>query len=174
MKQGPRILAIDVRRSRFGYALFEGPTCLLEWGAGMVSLSLGRRAAAKAARRRIAPLLLRYRPSALIVRRARHTIAGKSSAHGPLLSAVLRTCMELRLPVHLVSFKDVLEAFQTEHCRNKDDIAEVLARTFPEIAVRLPPRRGKWGTERPRMVIFDALAAGVTYWRRISTEFPPE
>ena len=31
--QTARILAIEARRSRFGYALFEGPKRLLDWGA---------------------------------------------------------------------------------------------------------------------------------------------
>ena len=169
----PRILAIEVRRNRFGYVLFEGPTRLLDWGASAVSPKLGRRAALQAARKRVTPLFRRCLPAAAIVKRPRHTKTGKSSTTGPILGIVLREAATLQIPVHFVSRKEKLHAFRAFRAHSKDDVAENLARMFPELDAKLPPRRGKWGTERPRMVIFDALASGVTYWERNGAQFPP-
>ena len=90
-----------------------------------------------------------------------------------MLKAILREAAALHLSVYFVNRKEILEAFRIFHGRSKDDIAENLVRIFPELIVKLPPRRGKWGTERPRMVIFDAIAAGFAYWQRNGTQFPP-
>jgi len=170
-----RILAIDVRRSRFGYVVFEGPKRLLDWGASSVPPQLSGRAAFEAARRRVAPVLRRCHPTVAVVKRPRRTKTGRSSTPGPILGTILREAAALKLRVCFVSLKEILEAFRGFHGHNKDDIAEILAKSFPELMARLPPRRGKWGTERPRMVIFDALAAGFTYWQREALQSaPPE
>lgn len=166
-----RVLAVDVRRTRFGYALLEGPKRLLDWGASAVSPKLRGRTALETARRRIAPILRRCHPTAVVIKRPRQTRTGRSSTPGPVLRAILRETAALRLSVTLVTSNEIFGVFSEFRCRNKDDIAEVLVQHFPELMARLPPRRGKWGTERARMVIFDALAAGVTYWERNP---PPE
>lgn len=168
-----RILAMDVRRNRFGYVLFEGPEHLLDWGASSVSPALKGRSALKAARRRIGPLLRRCHPMLAVVKRTRRTKTGRSSTPGPILKTVLHEAAVFHVPVRFVSLQKILDAFREFHCRNKDDIAEILAKFFPELAARLPPRRGKWGTERPRMAIFDALAAGFTYWHSDDVQIPP-
>ena len=169
----PRILAIDVRRNRFGYVLFEGPKRLLDWGASAVSPKLSRRAAAEAARKRVAPLLRRCHPAAVVVKRPRRTRKGVSSTPGPMLGAILREAVILHIPVYFVTREEIISAFRIFRGRSKDDIAEILVGIFPELIDRLPPRRGRWGTERPRMVLFDALAAGFTYWQQNGTQFPP-
>jgi len=168
-----RILSIDVRRNRFGYVLFEGPERLLDWGASAVSPKLGRRAAVEAALKRVAPLLRRCHPAAAVVKRPRRTKKGPSATSGPMLGVVQGEAVKLNIPMYFVTWQEVLDAFRVFPAHNKDNIAETLARIFPELIDKLPPRRGKWGTERPRMVIFDALAAGFTYWQRSGTQPPP-
>lgn len=168
-----RILAIDARRTRFGYVLFEGSKRMLDWGASSVSPQLSGRTALGAARKRIAPLLLRCRPAVAVVKRSRRTKTGKSSTPGPILRTILREAAALKLPVRIVSLDEIFDVFREMHAHNKDDIAEILIERFPELSAKLPPRRGKWGTEHPRMVIFDALSAGVTYWHREGVECPP-
>lgn len=161
-----RVLAIDVRRNRFGYALLEGPKRLLDWGASAVPPALSHRAALKAAQKRVSALFRRCHPTVAVVKRPRRTKTGRSSTPGPILGTVLREAASLRIPVHFVSRNEMLATFRVARAHSKDDIAEILANDFSELASRLPPRRGKWGTERPRMVIFDALAAGITYWEQ--------
>lgn len=167
-----RILAIDVRRTRFGYVLFEGPNRLLDWGASSVSPKLQGRAALETARKRIVPLLGRCHPMVIVIKRPRRTKTGKSSTQGPILRTIIQEAVILKLSVSFVRLKEIFELFRGFHCRNKDDISEILAERFPELMARLPRRRGKWGVERPGMVIFDAVAAGVTYWQRDDLQTP--
>jgi hypothetical protein len=46
----------------------------------------------------------------------------------------------------------------------KRQIAESIAREFPELEPRLPPVRKFWMNEDSRMNIFDAAALGMTYF----------
>ncbi|MHB8217075.1 MAG: hypothetical protein ACYDDS_13450 [Candidatus Sulfotelmatobacter sp.] len=45
----------------------------------------------------------------------------------------------------------------------KYQAASLLARVFPEIASKVPPPRKLWQTEAWNMLIFDALALGISY-----------
>jgi hypothetical protein len=47
---------------------------------------------------------------------------------------------------------------------NKYEVASALARQFPDLALRLPPKRKCWQSEHYRMGIFDAAAVGVAYF----------
>src|SRR5690349_13745438 len=61
----PRILAIDLRHRRFGYAVFEGPRLLLGWGI-RVYKAVGNVEAAMAGQR-LDALLRQFTPSSIIV-----------------------------------------------------------------------------------------------------------
>jgi hypothetical protein len=55
---------------------------------------------------------------------------------------------------------------------NKYEVASALAKQFPALALRLPPRRKIWKSEDNRMGIFDSAAVGVAYftWRTGSAD----
>lgn len=171
--QGIRILAVEVRHSRFGYALFEGPKRLLDWGASAISPILTDRSDINTARRRIALVLERSHPTALVAKRPRLTKTGRSSSHGPMLKAILREAAVSSTPIHFLSREEVRSAFHNFRAQTKEDVAEILVRVFPELIVRLPRRKKKWQTERRAMIVFDAIATGFAYWQRNNTQCPP-
>jgi len=49
---------------------------------------------------------------------------------------------------------------------NKYEVASALAKQFPTLASKLPPKRKCWQSEDYRMGIFDAAAVGVAYFTR--------
>jgi hypothetical protein len=55
---------------------------------------------------------------------------------------------------------------------NKYKVASVLARQFPDLAPRLPPKKKCCQGEDYRMGIFDAAAVGVAYFTRRSRLLP--
>lgn len=63
------------------------------------------------------------------------------------------------------SRKDVNRAFVGFES-NKYEVASVLARQFPDLAPRLPPKRKFYESEDYRIGIFDAAAVGVAYFTR--------
>jgi hypothetical protein len=64
-----RILVIAPRSRRFGFAVFEGPQQLLDWG--MVFYPLNDEAQRAATNKRVASLLTLYIPSVVVVGQTR-------------------------------------------------------------------------------------------------------
>ena len=63
------------------------------------------------------------------------------------------------------SRKQVSVVLSTDRALSKHEIAEILAKRFPEeLGSRLPPKRRPWMSEDSRMDIFDAVAMGVTFF----------
>ena len=58
---------------------------------------------------------------------------------------------------------------------NKYEVASALAKQFPTLASKLPPKRKCWQSEDYRMSLFDTAALGVAYFARYAkrTSNPP-
>lgn len=167
------MLAIDVRRNRFAYAMFERPTRLIDWGASAVSPHLANRRARIAMRMRVLSVLRRSHPAMVVVKRPRRTRTGMTRTLGLALRTILNEAAMQRIPVSIITRKEIQMAFRARRAQTKEDIALVLVGIFPELAPRLPVRRGKWRSESHRMIIFDAVAAGIAYMQQIGGQSPP-
>jgi hypothetical protein len=161
-----RILAFDARRSRFGYALFEGQKRLLDWGAGTVQTDNQDQSAFLIARRRIGKLLDLCAPVAIAVRRVRVAKADGRTGASRIVKAIYREAASRQIPAILIGEREVRDAFDDLHLSTKHQIANFLAQIYPELRIRLPPKRRPWQSERRATVIFDAVATGVAYRHR--------
>ena len=153
-----RVLAIDPSTHGFGYALFEGPNRVVDWGTADI-----RSDKHAAALKKTEELIRRYEPAVLVVEDCSH----KSSRRNPrvrLLTeqmlALARRCGVKGYPLPLVV---VYQQFSKQGAKTKYDVALALAREFPALMLRLPPKRKPWQSEDSRMSIFDAAALGYTY-----------
>ena len=164
-----RILAIDVRRSRFGYVLFDGPTMLLDWGASAIPRRLHGRATARMAQKRVATVLRNCGSTAVVLRRPRRIRTGINSTPGPILKALFHETTSRSIPVQFVTREAIQDAFHGTGANTKEEIAEALTQIFPELLTRLPPKRKTWETEPQAMVVFDAVATGFVHWQQSGT-----
>jgi hypothetical protein len=163
---------VEARRSRLGYALFEGPKRLLDWGASAIPSELTRLSATKAARKRIASALRRCHPVATVVRLPRKIKSREGKTPGPMFRAIASEAALLQIPVYFISRAEIQNAFRRFQGSTKEQIADILVGIFPELSSRLPPKRKKWQPEYRRMIIFDAVAIGFAHWQRNETELP--
>jgi hypothetical protein len=149
-----RILAFDVRARRFGFAVFESPDQLLDWG--VKSFRHGVNAVKVPASQKVASLLSEVRPHAVVME--------KSPLHENswLTGIIVRLARKQSIPVRTVSRAAARNLFPTIE-RNKHGISVSLSNRFPELAERVPPKRKPWQSEDYRMSIFDATALGLTY-----------
>lgn len=166
----PKILAIDLRHRRFGYAVFEGHRVLLDSGLRFYR-AVGEAEAAMANKRLVA-LLKSFSPSAIVIKRERWDRAQTSSHIRTLVEVVLEISSAHSIPIHLIQHDDVRRTFRNMGCETRDEIATTLAHIFPELVWKIPPKRRAWQSEHPRMAIFDAIALGLTYWLHGSTPLP--
>jgi hypothetical protein len=166
-----RILAIALRSRRFGFAVFEWPNRLLDWG--MVFYPLNNPAQHVAASKRVASLLTLYIPSVVVVGQTRLLNVSNGSGVRPILRSIRREASSRLIPVCLMKKTEVGEVFRLIHAESKHEIASMLTQMFPELLWKLPPKRRVWESEHPIMTMFDAVALGFAYWQRDGARDPP-
>jgi hypothetical protein len=157
-----RVLALDVHPRSFGFVVFEGPNKILSWGVR--SFRLGVNVVKTSEREKLLTVLDKFTPSAVVIRE-RET--ARNTKKAKILTTIERLARSRRIPVRLISRGDVNRAF-VGYESNKYEVASALAKQFPALASRLPPKRKIWQSEDYRMGIFDAAAVGVAYFTRRS------
>lgn len=75
-----------------------------------------------------------------------------------MLITIERQARSRNIPVTFVSRRDVNRAFVGFET-NKYEVVSALAKQFPSLASRLPPKLKCWQSEDYRMGIFDAAAS---------------
>jgi hypothetical protein len=161
-----RILAIDLRARSFGFVAFEGPTRLLDYGVR--SFRQGVNKVKIPASTKIAALMDQCAPSTVVLKQ---WTADTNRKRARMREAVARQAGLRQIPVRLLPRRVIRNAFVGDD-RNKYTIASALAKQFPELAAKLPPKRKIWQSEDYRMSIFDAVALGVAYFGRHRKRLP--
>ncbi len=153
---GRRVLALDVRPHKLGYAVFEAPERLLDIG-------ITRFDSPHAGLRRVTALIARFNPITVVLRK----IAKRSTRNHLLTRAVVRLISrQVRhssIEVAVVSNRQVRASLGGDRTLTRHQIASLLTSTFPELEWKLPPPRKTWQPESWNMLLFDAVAIGVTY-----------
>lgn len=168
-----RVLAIDLRPRRFGYAVFEGADFLLDWGVS--GYEPGGDVGDSVAGKRLTALLRFSSPAAVVVKQERWDSAKTNPPMQSMVEAIIRETSARSIPIYLIEQNELANTFRSLECETKYEIAAVLTRIFPELVWKLPPKRQIWESEHPRMTMFDAVALGFTYWQRSGTQpAPPE
>jgi len=157
-----RIVGFEVRQSAIGYAVFEGSKRLLDWGATSRSPLAG---AVLRSKKRFLSILRLHAPEVVVVRRP-HNINDTSA----LIEYIKLESCRLSIPFILITPDEIKEAFAIFRVRSNADRAEVLTRIFPELLIRLPPRRRVWQSEAHSMIVFGAVTAGFAFWQRKRNE----
>jgi hypothetical protein len=155
-----RVIAIDLHPLSFGYATFEGPDELLDWG--IKSFRHGVNAVKVPLNVKLALLLDHCGPDVVVIKEPRTVTLKK------MVRAITNLAQCRRIPVRRISGASVQRAFPDES-RNKYQIATVVAKRYPELSPRLEPRRKLWQAEKYSMGIFDAAAIGIAYFMHEAT-----
>lgn len=157
-----RVLSIDPHPRGFGYAVFEGPATLVDWGTKDVRQDKERVALYK-----IEELVRQYLPTVIVVEDCAHRKSRRNPRVRQLTERILAAAREFAVEGRAVPLTSVYRAFAGTGAGTKYGIATALVRAFPELMVRLPPKRKPWQTEDSRMSIFDAVALGLAYFRSL-------
>jgi hypothetical protein len=159
-----RILTVDLRPQRFGFAVFKGPKQLLDWGGSTYSArDRGRSAPID---KRLSPLLTIYAPSVLIVRKVTKAERERYGDLRPMVNVIKEQAADHSAEVEFVGREEIRRTFGRFGKTTKYDIAAQVAAFFPELTWKLPPPRKPWQTENRNMAIFDAASLGITYFSR--------
>lgn len=155
-----RVLALDLHPRGFGYAIFEGTARLVDWGTKDI-----RKDKERATLSKIAQLVRLYRPMVLVVEDCKHAKSRRNGRVRRLTETILKAAQEFAVVGRALPLAAVYRMFARNGAGTKYEIASALVRAFPELMVRLPPKRKPWQSEDSRMSIFDAVALGLAYFR---------
>lgn len=150
-----RVFALDMHPLSFGYAMFDGPDELIDWG--IKNFRHGVNAVKVPLNVKLALLLDQFGPDVLVMKGARKAVL-KKMAH-----TIIAIAKHRNIPVQFISRASVREAFGDDN-HNKYQIASEIANRYPELSPRLGPRRKCWQAEKYSMSIFDAAAIGIAYF----------
>lgn len=156
---GNLALAINPSTYGFGYALFERPHELIDWGVRRVSLDKNPRTLLK-----IAILFQLYQPTTLVIEDYAGPGSRRSLRIEELIDDIVLLAGEKRIKTYRYSRAAIRVRFEPDGARTKDEIARVLVKQYPELAPSLPPRRRIWMGEDYRMAAFDAVALAETHF----------
>lgn len=158
MKHHPytRILSIEVRYRRFGFAVLESsPARLLDSGTRTFT-------SAEILLQRLGPLISTSDPCTIVMRRPGHKQASHLNGVRVNVRCIRLEAERRSIRVELLTIHEIRCALQGRET-TKDAMAMKIAQTFPELRWKLPPRRKPWISEGHNMVIFDATATGLAY-----------
>jgi len=150
-----RVLAIDPFSRGVGFAAFEGPECLIDWGLR----STGRADNGRAVRA-IERLIDRFQPDVLAMENW-EAVGSRRCDRVDLLLNHIASGKRKHVRVRLISRREVSTIGTLPHSATKYGRARLIADRFPELRAFLPPVRKPWMSEDDRMSIFDATAFAI-------------
>jgi hypothetical protein len=150
-----RVLAIDPFSRGVGFAVLEGPDCLIDWGIR----ATGRADNARSIRV-IEKLVDRFRPDMLALENWDSDGARRCGRVQELLDRIAAT-EGRRVLVRLITRREIRAIGPLPQTSTKRGRACFLAERFLELQPFLPPIRKPWMPEDDRMAIFDAASFAV-------------
>lgn len=155
-----RVLGLASTTRGFAFALLEGPDDLVDWGLRRMPATKG------AAKKRLTPVLRLGQPTLIVI----EEVKGSRKRHRGrnFFDVVTELAESIEVPVNALPSAEI-QKLSDSRKSTKWDVAAGTARRFPEIALRLPPRRKPWQSEDDRVGLFLAVGSGVAAWRRLGT-----
>ena len=154
-----RIIGIFPTTHGFGYAIFEGPLRLIDWGVKHVS---SREQADNL--KKFEALLEWFEPDLVVLENPAGVASRKGKRITSLVRAMARRSARCGLPLESYSRARIRQTFAEVDAVNKHEIALVIAAQHEELAPLLPGKRKPWMTEDPRMGVFDAASLVLTHF----------
>jgi hypothetical protein len=154
------VLAVFPTTRGFGYAVFEGPNSLVDWGVKAVRSGGQKNLECL---RRVRELFDFYHPDVLVLEDYEGRGSRRAKRIRTLINLMTAHAAEGRIMNVSYSRSEMRACFGLT---TKRAIAEAIVREFPELEPRLPPVRRIWMSEDVRMSIFDAVALGITFFNK--------
>jgi hypothetical protein len=151
-KSAIRVLAVDPFSRGVGFAVLEGPECLVDWGLRTTAKADNAKSASV-----IQQLIERFRPDVLALEDWNAVGARRCARVETLLDGIAAEEGK-RVLVRLIARREIRALGPLSETSTKYGRACLLADRFPELQAFLPPLRKLWMPEDDRMAIFDAVS----------------
>jgi len=153
------ILALFPNRWGIGYAIFNTPKDLVDFGIGYVQPVNNKRSIA-----RVKKYLDYFKPDIVLIRNIPSSSIKKCKRTNKLISAISKIVQSEGLSIHQYSRSQIKDVFQQFDVSSKFEISKKIIEWFPYLESRAIPKRKKWMTENSNMGVFDAISLGITHF----------
>lgn len=159
-----KVLALEIRASKLGFAVLEGSTRLLDWGVR--SFDEKKEKPRSAVSDRIATLLAFHKPAAVVAHTPKYHSVADNKRFLTIAAAIRAEARKSSTKFLVLTTRQVRARLGPEEQVTKHAIATSLANQFEEFTWKLPRRRKSYQSEAPAMLVFDALANGIAFFGR--------
>jgi len=153
------ILAVYPSTRGFGFAIFKGPSRLIDWGIKDVRIEKNVSCLSK-----IKNLVEFYEPEVVVTEDYAEKRSRRCKRIQVLLRSIAQLAEEKGIINHCVPRTTIRSFYSRFGARTKHERAKLIAEQFPEFELQLPPPRKIWMSEDPRMSIFEAAVPALMYW----------
>lgn len=153
-----KVLALYPNPRGIGYALFNSPKELVDFGIGYIRPTCNTKAM-----KRVKKYLEYYMPDIVIVR----DVKGSADRFKRTQKLIANICNESRaqeLQVHSYSREQIKEVFSQFNCSTKYEVATTIANWFPELKSFTAPKRKPWEAEHHYTGVFDAISIAIVHY----------
>lgn len=159
-----RTLAVHLTSQGFGWVVCEGPFDLVQ--CGVFTAIRGNKNTGCV--RKVERLIAKLRVSEFVIENC-DTNPRRHARVKRLCIELLNVAAERGLYIASYPRESVQDAFAVLGARTRDEVAEAVARYYPALALRLPPRRKAWHSEDKRLAMFSAGAVVLTHFHNGAT-----
>lgn len=159
------IVAIYPTREGFGYAVFEKPTELLDFGVSNFRKNSNANKEASGFQK-LTALLDFYQPEIVITENIKACDPRRSKPAIRFCDRVAKYCRQHNIGTRLYGAGDVSEVFAVFGAEKKFSRARLICKWLPELTPRCVPYRRAWQSEHYRIGIFQAIALIIVYYYR--------
>lgn len=168
-----RVLALDPRRTKIGFAYFCDAN-LEDWGGRIIRSGLLRDRTDAVSVGKIVRLLEEFQPEAIVLPNTAERSFKRSRFVKAVIRAAANEAWSRQIRVSTVTAGKVRRVFDQVRPgggRNQQAINAIIAEWFPPLQARLPRKRKLWETERWATPMFTAVALWCA-WRGLPVARP--
>jgi Holliday junction resolvasome RuvABC endonuclease subunit len=154
-----QVLAIQPTSRGFGWALFESPLSVIDWGTMTAKPSRPGRLL-----NRLERLINRYEPSILVIRDLGNNASKRTPSVARLTARIVMLAETNGIYVAQYDREAIKMCFRHLGAPTRYEIAQFIALHVEALRHRLPRKAAIWAGESQAMSIFDAAALALTYF----------
>lgn len=158
----PVVLALSFGTSGFGYAVFQGINEIVSWRVKQPDPEPSPRFMDQ-----LKVLVALFRPTIIVLPSCLKSEQWPCSAMTKeRIRKVKAYAIKTNCEVYCYTREEVRKCFAYYGAKTKEEIVRAIGKLYEEFERLMPPLRRAWDKQHYRMLYFDAIAMGRTYYER--------
>jgi len=152
------VLALYPNRYGIGYAIFDSPNNLVEYGIGYIRPAINGKAL-----KRVQEYIAYYKPDIILIRNTEKN-SKTSKRTEKLINMICKEARLQNLDIHSLTRTQIKNVFIQFKAKTKYQISEKIIEWFPQLLSYQYPKRKEWMSENHNTGVFDAISLALTYY----------